>query len=321
MPPRRKMFDDLNANTLPDEPGTLVAVYPDHPEATNPGRVFASAKVVTITVRAGGSAKGYMVADVGDAGDYTPASFAAEVVAAHSRGNDVFSGYWNDATDPAVRAALTAAGVTDFDFSTRRWRADWTDVEPTSLLDCVAWQWADGTMLDLPYDESAVAAVWPAVDTPWLPPSPPPTPPAPGPQRGQRYAVLPASIPIYATAAAAAAESPVAGHIHGGEWWVFNVAEGMIALTSDVTLEMATGWINPAQNVGPSPAPPAPPPAGTYTVTHSMPGYPTSEDAAAKRGSNSTVAPGTYKVFNRNLGMIALLQHDGALGWWINPSQ
>jgi hypothetical protein len=33
------------------------------------------------------------------------------------------------------------------------------------------------------------------------------------------------------------------------------------------------------------------------------------------------VPPGTYSVQNRALGMVALYQHDGAPGWWINPSQ
>ncbi len=245
----RTQYDDLNANDLPDEAGTLVAVYPDHPEATNPGRVFANARVVTITVKAGGSAKGYMVADVGDVGDYTPATFAAEVVAAHGRGNDVFSGYWDDAIDAQVRAALVAAGVTSFNFSTRRWRAAWlapgSPVPTTVPAGCVAWQWTNGAGIGQPYDQSIVADTWPAVDTPWQPPIPVPAPPAPAP----------------------------------------------------------------------------PPPADTYTVTQAQPGYVTSADAAAERDSNSTVPPGTYGIQNRALGMVALYQHDGAPGWWINPSQ
>ena len=196
----RQMFDDLNANELPDLPGTLVALYPDHPEATNSGRQFANAKVVKITVKVGGSAKGYHVADI-EGGDFTPASFAAEVVAAHARGNDLFSGYWNDATDAAVRAALIASGVPNFDFSTRRWRAAWNDVQPTALPGCVAWQWADGAMIGQAWDVSAVADLWPAVDTPWVPAVPAPAPaPAPAPglvsytvQRGDNESAIAAA--------------------------------------------------------------------------------------------------------------------------------
>jgi hypothetical protein len=254
----RQMFDALNANALPDNSGTLVALYPDHPWATNPGRIFTNAKVVKITVKRGGSAKGYQVADI-ENGDFTPESFAAEVVMAHAAGNDVFSGYWNDASDAAVRAALLAAGVSNFDFATRRWRAAWDDVQPSSLPNCVAWQWADGTMRNLPYDTSAVADSWPAVDTPWVVPSPAPAPSA-------TYTVY-VSMPGYVNAADAEAERGSNSTVPPGTYNVQREYNGMYALFQH---NGAPGWwVNPAQNSNPTPAPapPAPhPPAPGHTV-------------------------------------------------------
>lgn len=57
-----------------------------------------------------------------------------------------------------------------------------------------------------------------------------------------------------------------------------------------------------------------------YKLNAKVPGYYTSLDAKNKRNSNSTVKPGTYKIFNKANGMINLAL-KGRAGWWINPSQ
>ena len=77
------------------------------------------------------------------------------------------------------------------------------------------------------------------------------------------------------------------------------------------------------------PAPKAPAPAGAithpgntedkYDIVRAIPGYITAGQAAARTGSNSTVPPGNYFVFNRSGSMVNVTSRVGVPGWWINP--
>lgn len=93
-----------------------------------------------------------------------------------------------------------------------------------------------------------------------------------------------------------------------------------------VSTGIEVGWVNPVTYIearmdgtpGSGPSAPANP-GGQYTVNKSIPGYTTSAKAAARSGSNSTVPPGTYAVFNQAAGMINVTRKAGVPGWWINP--
>ena len=259
----RTMYDSLDADALPDLPGTLVAVYPDHPQATNPGRHFNNARVVEITVHPD-TRPDLRVADVGDQGDYTPQSFAAEVQGRHQAGDDTFSGYWDDAIDGDVRAALAAVGRSDFDFSTRRWRAAW--LAPGAIapdgpsLGCVAWQYGGTAYTGHDYDVSVVADDWPAVDGAAPAPQPAPQPaPAPGSWPTESYTVQPGDTEYVIaqrhqmTLAELEQLNPHSGHPPGDF--------GVIWPGDTLTVRAPAG--------GPPAPPPAPPTTlETYTVVH-----------------------------------------------------
>ena len=60
--------------------------------------------------------------------------------------------------------------------------------------------------------------------------------------------------------------------------------------------------------------------AKTYKVIKSVPGYVNAADAKAKRNKKTTVATGTYFVFNESGGMINVTSKKGVPGSWINPA-
>lgn len=83
----------------------------------------------------------------------------------------------------------------------------------------------------------------------------------------------------------------------------------------------------PVPTPAPQPAPAAPAsvesqPAQHYTVTTSVPGYRTSNDAANHIESEFTVEVpvGTYYVFNTANGMVNVTRAEGTAGAWINPA-
>lgn len=57
-----------------------------------------------------------------------------------------------------------------------------------------------------------------------------------------------------------------------------------------------------------------------YKVVKPVPGYVTAADAKARKNKKTTVAAGTYSVFNESSGMINVTLKEGAPGSWINPA-
>jgi hypothetical protein len=153
----RTMYDAVTVNNIP--PGaTMVAGYVDGIYANMPAMAarFPNAVHVPIAVRA--STNDGLVLDV-EQGDATPAQSVGWVVMRRAAGVDP-SVYCNTSTWPAVKAAFATAGVTPPHY----WVAQY-DGTPAIPAGAVAKQYSDVG----PYDLSAVADVWPGIDTGDLP--------------------------------------------------------------------------------------------------------------------------------------------------------
>jgi hypothetical protein len=233
--------------------------------------------------------------------NYSTPEMGAQATAANLRGHPQYA--------PIISAFLSGTGFYDADVI--------AGVGFWGTGDFVAELQANAPLTD----DFVTEALPSAVPTPSDPPPSPSGPPAP-------YYTITAPQPGYTNSDEAASMTGSNSTVEPGTYEVQNKNIGMVALYQS---NGAPGWwVNPAQGghpatappePEPAPAPPPPPPVDEYTVTAAQPGYVTSADAASKRNSNSTVPPGTYRVQNRNIGMVALYQLDGVPGWWINPAQ
>jgi len=126
----------------------------------------------------------------------------------------------------------------------------------------------------------------------------------------------------YYTAADAAANRDWRVNVQAGEYWVFNVANGMLNITK--TKGYPGSWINPETATGTTPAAPSTPTqptviGGKYTLKNNTPGFYTASDAKENRNQRVTVLAGDYTIFNIINGMINITKIVGKPGSWINP--
>jgi len=126
----------------------------------------------------------------------------------------------------------------------------------------------------------------------------------------------------YFTAADAKASKDARTTVLAGDYWIYNIANGMINITK--SKGYPGSWINPATSTGSSSTPEAMLPqtatiGGKYILEKSMPGFYTAADAKENRNQRVTVSAGEYIIFNIANGMINVTKTKGSPGSWINP--
>jgi len=124
----------------------------------------------------------------------------------------------------------------------------------------------------------------------------------------------------YYTAADAKASKDARVNVVAGDYWVYNVANGMLNITK--SNGYPGSWIDPATSTGSSSAsstPETPVVGGKYMLKGSMPGYYTAADAKTNRNQRVTVSAGEYIVFSIADGMLNVTKTKGSPGSWINP--
>ena len=129
---------------------------------------------------------------------------------------------------------------------------------------------------------------------------------------GDKY-TLKSNTPGYFTAADAKAGRNPRVNVVAGDYWVHNIANGMLNITR--TKGTPGSWINP----GTTSQPQQPVIGGKYDLKKNKPGYSTAADAKAGRNQRVTVLAGDYIVFNISDGMINISKTKGSPGSWINP--
>lgn len=138
---------------------------------------------------------------------------------------------------------------------------------------------------------------------------------------GAKY-TLAKNTPGYYTAADAKVGINQRVSVLAGEFYVFNISNGMINITK--TKGVPGSWINPGTtlsttNNSPTTTVTTPIIGGKYTLTKSMTGYYTAADAKTGRDPRVAVVAGEYYVFNIADGMINITKTQGKPGSWINP--
>lgn len=110
--------------------------------------------------------------------------------------------------------------------------------------------------------------------------------------------------------------SAIAHHVLGGSYYMQDAATAQGFNVVDCQV-----YTPPAPSKPPS-APISAPSSETYDVIREIPGYVTSNQAINNdaAGRRTTIAPGTYFVFNKRLPAINVTQAPGKPGSWINPA-
>jgi len=138
---------------------------------------------------------------------------------------------------------------------------------------------------------------------------------------GDKY-TLKKSTPGYYTAADALVGRDARVTVQAGEYWVHNIANGMINITK--TKGQPGSWINPGTSAGSTTSNSTTTTqtaviGGKYTLKKNTPGFYTAADAKAGKNQRVTVLAGEYTVFNIANGMINITKSKGQPGSWINP--
>lgn len=121
-------------------------------------------------------------------------------------------------------------------------------------------------------------------------------------------------------------------HIENGQIYIIDSWDGLVKSPAEYepTYHTPIAYATYVKTL-PVPVPPVPvaPPAAplisgnsedTYLIVTQVPGYTSATQAVNHTGSNSTVQPRSYYVFNRAYDMINVTEIVGKAGWWINPA-
>ena len=149
----------------------------------------------------------------------------------------------------------------------------------------------------------------------------PPATPTTNVTVGGKY-TLAKNTPGYYTAADARAGTNQRVSMLAGEFYIFNIANGMINITK--TKGVPGAWINPDVAISTTSnttttSVTTPTIGGKFTLSRNTSGFYTAADANANRNPRVTVLAGDYFVFNIANGMINVTKMAGKPGSWINP--
>jgi len=128
---------------------------------------------------------------------------------------------------------------------------------------------------------------------------------------------LKGSTPGFYTAADAKASRDPRVNVLAGDYWVHNIANGMLNITR--TKGHPGSWINPGTSTGSTDPETKLVVGGKFTLKNNSPGFFTAADAKAGKNQRVTVLAGEYIVFGISNGMINITKTKGQPGSWINP--
>jgi len=144
---------------------------------------------------------------------------------------------------------------------------------------------------------------------------------APAMKVGDKY-ILKTNTMGYYTSADAASGRDARFNIEAGDYWVFNIANGMINITK--TKGYPGSWINPnTVSIATSATPTTqtkPAVIGEkYTLINNTAGFYTAADALENRNQRVTVLAGEYSIYNIADNMLNITKVSGKAGSWIDP--